>query len=194
VKLIKLSLFTVCGLDELDYHSARGVTHVLSILDPGWPEPDSFWAYDPHHRTTLHFHDTIEAGLDLVLPQIEHAETILNFGRSLMADAERQQVYLLVHCHAGISRSTAAMAMLLAQADLGEDEDRVFARIQDLRPQAWPNALMIGFADELIGREGRLSAALSRFYAQQLRRQPGTEQLMRKYGRGREVDMARAAA
>jgi predicted protein tyrosine phosphatase len=192
--MIKLSLLTVCGLDELDYHSARGVTHVLSILDPGSPEPESFWAYDPHHRTTLHFHDTIEAGPDLVLPQIEHVETILSFGRSLMADAERQQTYLLVHCHAGISRSTAAMAMLLAQADLGEDEDRVFARIQDLRPQAWPNSLMIGFADELLGREGRLSAALSRFYAQQLRRQPGTEQLMRKYGRGREVDMARAAA
>jgi hypothetical protein len=86
------------------------------------------------------------------------------------------------------------MAILLAQAGSGGDEDRVFARIQELRPQAWPNSLMIGIADELLGREGRLSAALSRFYAQQLRRQPGTEQLMRKYGRGREVDMAHAAA
>jgi predicted protein tyrosine phosphatase len=109
-------------------------------------------------------------GPDFVLPQIEHVEAILRFGRSLMTDAERQQAHLLVHCHAGISRSTAAMAMLLAQADLGEDEDRVFARIEDLRPQAWPNSLMIGMADELVGREGRLSAALSRFYAQQLRR------------------------
>jgi len=30
---------TICGLDELDRHGARGVTHVLSILDPGWPAP-----------------------------------------------------------------------------------------------------------------------------------------------------------
>jgi predicted protein tyrosine phosphatase len=86
------------------------------------------------------------------------------------------------------------MAMLLAQADPGEDEDSVFARIQDLRPQAWPNSMKIGFADELLGRKGRLNSALSRFYAQQLRKQPGTEQLMWKYGRGREVEMACAAA
>jgi predicted protein tyrosine phosphatase len=192
--MLKLSLLTVCGLDELDYHSARGVTHVLSILDPDWPEPESLWAYDPHRHTTLRFHDKIQPGPDLLLPQTEHVEAILNFGRSLMADAERQPAHLLVHCHAGISRSTAAMAMLLAQADPGEDEDTVFACIQDLRPQAWPNSLMIGFADELLGREGRLSSALSRFHARQLRKQPGTEQLMRKYGRGREVEMACVAA
>src|SRR5439155_24490663 len=30
---------TICGLDELACHCAGGVTHVLSILDPGWPEP-----------------------------------------------------------------------------------------------------------------------------------------------------------
>ena len=30
---------TVCGLQELDDHGDRDVTHVLSILDPGTPEP-----------------------------------------------------------------------------------------------------------------------------------------------------------
>ena len=30
-------LLTICGLEELDYHGARGVTHVLCILDPDWP-------------------------------------------------------------------------------------------------------------------------------------------------------------
>jgi hypothetical protein len=40
---------------------------------------------------------------------------------------------------------------------------------------------MIGFADELLGRKRRLSDALSRFYAEQLRNRPGTEQLMRKW-------------
>lgn len=187
------SALTVCGLDELDHHSARGITHVLSILDPGWPEPRSFWGYDQHHRTTLHFHDTIEPGPNLLPPRLQHVEAILDFGRCLIADAIDRQAHLLVHCHAGVSRSTAAMAILLAQAGPEDAEDRVFARIQKLRPQAWPNSLMIGFADELLGRKGHLSAALSRFYAQQLRKQPGTEQLMRKYGRGREVDMALAA-
>jgi hypothetical protein len=76
----------------------------------------------------------------------------------------------------------------------GENEDKVFARIEELRPQAWPNSLMIAFADELLGREGRLSSALGRFYGRQLRKRPGTERLMRTYGRGREVEMAGAAA
>jgi hypothetical protein len=38
-----ISLITICGLDELKDHSARGVSHVLSILDPSWPEPEAFW-------------------------------------------------------------------------------------------------------------------------------------------------------
>ena len=51
---------TICGLDELGDHSTRAVTHVLSILDPNWPEPEAFWTYDPHHRVEMHFNDAIE--------------------------------------------------------------------------------------------------------------------------------------
>jgi hypothetical protein len=84
------------------------------------------------------------------------------------------------------------MAILLAQAGPKGVEDRVFGQIQELRPQAWPNSLMIGLADELLGRKGRLSAALGRFYARQIRNQPGTEQVMQSCGRGPEIEMARA--
>jgi predicted protein tyrosine phosphatase len=192
-KMVRLALLTVCGLDELDHHCAKGITHVLSLLDPGWPEPEAFWAYGPHHRVTLHFHDTVQPGPDLVLPTIENVETILGFGRSIIAQAERHHVHLLVHCHAGISRSTAAMAILLAQAGLKGAEDSVFGQIQELRPQAWPNSLMIGLADELLGRKGRLSAALDRFYTRQIRSQPGTAQLMQTCPRGARIEMGRVA-
>ena len=94
----------------------------------------------------------------------------------------------------GVSRSTAAAAMLLAQADAGLDEESVFARILSVRAQAWPNSLMIAFADELLGRGGRLSAALARLYAKQLGKQPEVEVFMRENRRGREVDMALLAA
>jgi hypothetical protein len=30
---------TICGIPELGEHCAAGVTHVLSILDPDWPDP-----------------------------------------------------------------------------------------------------------------------------------------------------------
>src|SRR3954466_5506224 len=124
-----VSLLTVCGLDELAEHSMRGVTHVLSILDPDWPEPDAFRAYDPHHRTTLQFHDVIEPAPGLILPDVHHVEAIFSFGYSLARDAGRGEGHLLVHCHMGISRSTAAMLVLLAQAHPQEDADRLFERL-----------------------------------------------------------------
>src|SRR6185312_4028552 len=106
-------LMTVCGLNELDVYSTRGVTHVLSILDPGTPAPEVFTTYQSHARTTLRFHNEIDAGLNYTLPQTEHIESILELGRSLLA-AEDEGRHVLVHCHLGISRSTAAMAALLA--------------------------------------------------------------------------------
>ncbi len=69
MKPFALSALTVCGLDELDRHSARGVTHVLSILDPEWPEPEAFRDFDPHFRVTLRFHDAIDPDPRVGLPQ-----------------------------------------------------------------------------------------------------------------------------
>ena len=41
---VSISLLTICGLEELEQHRARGVTHVLSILDPDWPDPQALLA------------------------------------------------------------------------------------------------------------------------------------------------------
>ena len=182
------SLLTVCGLEELGNHSSKGVTHVLSIFDPEWPDPDAFSAYDPHHRTTLRFHDVIEPGQGHILPAPKHVEAILELGRSMTAEGEG--IHLLVHCHMGISRSTAAMAMIMAESNPQASEEQVFVDLLKLRPQAWPNSLMIQFADECLGRRGRLVTALGALYAEQLVKRPETEHFMRTHGRRREVDMA----
>ena len=188
---VSISLLTIYGLEELDGHRASGVTHVLSILDPDWPDPQAFLAFDPHHRTILRFHDAIEPGPGLQLPQVRHVEAVLAFGQVLTHDAvERDQGHLLVHCHMGISRSTAAMATLMAQAHPSENEDRILARLKEIRPQAWPNLRMMEFADELLGRRGRLVSALGRLYGQQLAERPSLTEAMRRLGRSREIEMA----
>jgi predicted protein tyrosine phosphatase len=195
MSLVSVSLLTICGLEELAFHSTRGVTHILSILDPDWPEPDAFRAYDHHHRTTLQFHDAIEPARGIILPQVEDVEAILAFGRSLAQEAAASEDrHLLVHCHMGISRSTAAMLMLLAQARPQEAEDTLLERLRAIRPQAWPNLRMIEFADDLLGRSGRLTTALGRHYARQLAARPDLAGPMRRAGRGREVDMGLSAA
>jgi predicted protein tyrosine phosphatase len=176
--------FAICGLDELVGHQGRGVTHILSILDPEWPEPAAFQAFDPHFRATLRFHDAIEPGPEVLLPQRGDVEAILTFGRDA-AEAGS----LLIHCHAGISRSTAATLMILAQAHPHEGEDELAERLLQTRPQAWPNSRMIMFADELLGRRGRLIAATAGVYATQLATRPELAEIMRRGNRAREVEL-----
>ena len=182
------SVLTVCGIEELPEHSTRGVTHVLSLLDPGWPEIDAFAEYGAHKRAVFHFHDAIDQVEGRTLPTRQDMAAILRFGSDL--EAPGRQGHLLVHCHMGVSRSTAAMLALMTQAHAEEAEDRLFARLRQIRPQAWPNSVMVGYADDLLGRQGRLVEALREHYALQIRRDPNFVDWMTRLGRRREVEMA----
>lgn len=194
MKDLSISLLTICGLTELEQHGSRGVTHVLSILDPETPDPEGFRGYDRHHRTTLRFHDIIEPVGGMILPEPAHVEAVLKFGDELSGQSTvSADAHLLVHCHMGVSRSTAAMTTLLCQLHPEADEDAVLAHLRDIRPQIWPNSLMIGFADAALGKNGRLTAALRRLYARQLELRPDLAGFMERHGRIREVEMARAA-
>ena len=97
---------------------------------------------------------------------------------------------MLIHCQGGVSRSTAAAVALLAQAHPEIDEDEIVAHVVSLRPQAWPNSRMVTFADEILGRNGRLVAALQRFYGQRLKDKPRLARQLHADGRGAEVAMA----
>jgi predicted protein tyrosine phosphatase len=188
---VSIQMLTICGIEELPGHSTRAVSHVLSIIDPQEPDPEAFAAYDPHHRTLLRFHDIIDPLPGLEMPRPDHVEAVLRFGEDLAASRDgRAEGHLLVHCHMGISRSTAAMATLMAQASPDDDEDAIFARLVDIRPQAWPNSVMIGFADEMLGRGGRLVAALRRHYGRRVASDPRFAEQMSRLGRAREVEMA----
>lgn len=191
MKRLSISVLTVCGVDELPAQRTRAVTHVLSLLDPDWPEIDAFHGFGEHHRTTLLFHDIIDPAEGKIAPAPKHVEKILRFGSDLEASsADRTGGHLLVHCHMGVSRSTAAMVSLLAQANPDEAEEQLFARLRQIRPQAWPNSLMIAYADDLLGRGGRLTAALRKHYGRQLKRDPSFREWMTRLGRRREVEMA----
>src|SRR3712207_6455151 len=100
---------SICGLTELGAFQDAAVTHVLSILDPLHPEPADFQQYGPHKRLTLRFDDVIEPGTGLLMPERRHVEELLRFGEGLATTDGDPLSHLLVHCHAGISRSTASM-------------------------------------------------------------------------------------
>ncbi len=180
---------TVCGLEELAGHADRQVSHVLSILDPDQPEPEAFGGYGEHARLELKFHDVIQEMPGFEAPQVEHVEKMLAFGQDLLRDPEPAR-HLLVHCHAGISRSTAAMTLLLAQAQPGLGADEVLAQVVHIREKAWPNLRILSMGAELLGRQGEFIEAAGAVYRLQLERRPEIKDFFRDSGREREIEVA----
>ena len=194
MKPLPISILTVCGVDEIPAQRDRAVTHVLSLLDPGWPEIASFGDFAAHRRAIMHFHDIIDDMPDKSAPTKANVADILSFGAALVEEQGEQIAgHLLVHCQMGISRSTAAMLMLLTRMYPDDSEDALFARLRQIRPQAWPNSRMIGFADGLLGRDGRLVSALGRHYREAIKFEPKYHEWMPMLERGRELEMMRAS-
>ncbi|HET8995366.1 MAG TPA: protein-tyrosine-phosphatase [Acetobacteraceae bacterium] len=179
---------TVCGIDELSGHCEAGVSHVLSILDPGHPEPSAFGSFGEHVRLELRFNDIIEEAPDMQMPSRLHVEQLLAFGRTLPTEA---QAHLLVHCHAGISRSSASMTLLLAQAMPDCPAAAIFDEVLRIRPIIWPNLRILELGDAALRRDGALIEAAAGLYGRQLERRPELSELYRGNGRGREVQMGR---
>lgn len=180
---------TICGIQELAGHSEARVSHVLSILDPDQREPEAFGSYGEHARLELRFHDVIEDMPGNDAPQPEHVKQILTFGQDILRDPEALR-HLLVHCHMGISRSTAAMTLLLAQAQPEIPARDVLRQVLDIREKAWPNLRILTFGEEQLGRAGEFSGAVGEIYRTQLDRRPEMKEFFLEAGRGREIDLA----
>jgi predicted protein tyrosine phosphatase len=183
---------TVCGLEELAGHCEAGASHVLSILDPGWPVPEAFGAYGEHARLELRFDDVIEDAAGAEPPREEHVARLLAFGRGLTAAPRPGGAHLLVHCHAGVSRSTASLALILAQALPRLPAGAILGEVLRIRPQAWPNLRLLELGDAALARGGELAAAAREVYRLQLARRPDLAEIMARGGRGREVAAAGA--
>jgi predicted protein tyrosine phosphatase len=180
---------TICGIDELPSHTDRGVTHVLTLLDPGWPSPDALATLGARQYLDLRFYDIIDPHPGLAAPEIEHVERLLAFGRGL---ANIGTGHLLVHCHMGISRSSAATFLLLAQARPDRAAGELLAEIVRIRPHAWPNLRIVELGDAMMARDGELIAATVERYRDLLRQRPKLRGAMARLGRARELAAADA--
>jgi predicted protein tyrosine phosphatase len=155
----------VCGIDELGQAPLEAADRIVSILAPDAPVPQRLVGMSKP-VLFLRFHDAIGREVGAVLPADADIQALLDFD----ADADVNE-RLIVHCTAGISRSTAALITLLAQRHSNLD-DELFEKLRKLRPKAWPNSRMIEIADRMLERRGTLIAALRRHYVYQTRRYP----------------------
>ena len=67
---------------------------------------------------------------------------------------------MVIHCWAGISRSTAAAFTTVCALNPKRDEHDIAQAIRVASPTAQPNARIVRFADELLGRNGRMVEAV----------------------------------
>ena len=174
---------TVCGIPELPQHCSTGVSHVLSIIDTHEPRPaalDDFFEID---HELIRFDDVVAEypGYEACTPA--HIVKVLEFGERVHANT---QGHVLVHCHAGISRSTAAAAILMAQHAHGQEE-AAFLKLLGMRKHGWPNTRMVEFADELLKRDGAMLRGLAAYRRALIEAKPHLREIVRNIGRGHEL-------
>jgi len=175
---------TICGIPELGLHCEAGVSDVLSIIDPYEPEPPVFARFHPHRRQTLRFDDVTSRTPGVQAPEDHHVEALLAFGSEM--ERAGDATHLLIHCHAGVSRSTAAAGLLMAQHNPGREAD-AFLALLELRAQAWPNTRMVAIADRLLGRNGALIDGLVAYRRALLDVRPHLAEMVLNVGRADEL-------
>jgi predicted protein tyrosine phosphatase len=133
---------------------ASGASHLITLINVATPvaRPDSIQA---ENHLFIGINDIVEPMDGMVVPAEDHVRTLIDFVETW--DQERP---LVVHCFAGISRSTAAAYIALCVARPERDEREIAQALRQASPLATPNALLVAIADRLLERDGRMVAAI----------------------------------
>jgi predicted protein tyrosine phosphatase len=144
----------VCSLARIaDAVESTGARSLVTLLSPGTlvARPALI---EPDRHLHIAMSDIVEPIEGQVLPDETHVRALLDF----VAEWDRAEP-LLIHCFAGVSRSTAAAFIAACALNPDLAETTIAQRIRAASPTATPNARMVAIADEILGREGRMTAA-----------------------------------
>ena len=89
------------------------------------------------------------------MPEEAHVADLLKFVRRWDRRAP-----LVVHCFAGISRSTASAYASVCALNPHRDEASIAQALRRASPTATPNIRIVSLADRLLQRDGRMIAAI----------------------------------
>lgn len=128
-------------------------SHVISLLDPGTHFPALPALGERHLRIGVHDIELEEHGFDAVCDK--RIRTLLDFVQKW----EREDP-ILIHCYAGISRSTASAYITACAHNPGIDEEEIALALRSASSSASPNRRFIAFADAELGRNGRMTKAI----------------------------------
>lgn len=145
----------VCSLARMhDTVRETGAHHVVTLIKDVSlvHRPASIMA---QNHLLLDMDDITDPIEGYVAPAEEHVGDLLRFVRAWPRAAP-----LVVHCYAGISRSTAGAFVTACALNPQRDEAKIARALRDASPTAMPNIRIVSLADRLLGRDGRMIAAI----------------------------------
>ncbi|MDX2205790.1 MAG: protein tyrosine phosphatase [Hyphomicrobiaceae bacterium] len=145
----------VCPLSEVPSVVERArASHLVTLLQSDIPVTTPPGITDGLHLR-LEVHDISEPLFDQVAPDASHVRRLIAFAESWGGEGP-----MVVHCWAGISRSTAAAFTSLCLVNPEVPEAAIARALRAASPTAQPNRLIVRLADDLLGRNGRMLAAV----------------------------------
>lgn len=145
----------VCPLSQIPATvRASGARSLLTLVAKG-TAVDRPGEIDGSRHLVVPMSDIVLAAEGEILPSERHVADVIEFVRSWDRVAP-----LVIHCYAGVSRSTAAAFIASCALDETRDERSIADEIRRKSPTATPNALMIAIADRLLQRNGRMVEAV----------------------------------
>jgi predicted protein tyrosine phosphatase len=130
------------------------VSHLVTLINGETPVPTPP-SIGPDRHLRLAMNDICEPAAGLVLPCEDHVADLVQFALEWDRKAS-----LLIHCWAGISRSTAAAFISLCALNPEADEFDLAQALRRASPTAYPNRRLVALGDEALARSGRMVAAV----------------------------------
>jgi predicted protein tyrosine phosphatase len=145
----------VCPLPRVhETVETTGARHLVTLLRDSTrlTRPASI-AADNH--LILNLDDIVEPMDGQVPPGDEHVARLVDF-----VSGWDRAAPMVVHCFAGISRSTASAYVAACVLNPARDEIRIAQALRQTSPTARPNARIVALADRLLKRDGRMVRAI----------------------------------
>jgi predicted protein tyrosine phosphatase len=117
-----------------------------------WPQ-----GLAPDNHLILGMDDIVEPAEGYVPPAGDHVAKLIEFAR-----AWDRKAPLIVHCFAGISRSTAGAYVIACALNPDRDELAIAQALRRASPTASPNGRIVTLGDRALARSGRMIAAIDR--------------------------------
>ena len=146
----------VCSLRLLEEMVRRHrPSHIVTLINADMM-PDTPQGIARNYHLKLSMNDIHQPRDGLVPPEEAHVVKLIEF----VTDWDRSAP-VLIHCWAGVSRSTAAAYVTLCTLNPAADEDKIARMLRAASPIATPNRRIVAIADTLLKREGRMVEAIA---------------------------------